>query len=282
MPAASSYLRLKHAAKTKAAAVKAKSLGLKESALVRKSTTIDDVTECGDQTSSLGNLFNAFHHSYLLHLQPETNDNMAKSLRKRMELGHDHPGRPVHNGHFVRVMPRPLKNPKLVLVSEDVCSMLGLEPEDVQSEEFVKYFSGDVNGALARYRDVDAETWATPYALSIMGKRYVQDKFGGDGYGDGRAISVGEVLMPYALDETTVDPDTAENAVEASKQYYPDHARRYELQLKGAGPTPFVSSNVLILKSIVVSSLTILLFLLPYPISIVSWCRRTNGTTLFH
>ena len=37
-------------------------------------------------------------------------------------------------------------------------------------------------------------TWATPYALSIMGKR--QDSncpFGnGNGYGDGRAISVGE------------------------------------------------------------------------------------------
>lgn len=240
MPTASHYLRLKHAAKSKAAAVKAKSLGLKKEVLLRKSTTLDDATECNDASaSSLSNLFNSFHHSYLLHLQPETNENMAKSLRKRMELGHDHPARPVHNGHYVRVAPQPLKNPKLVLVSEDACAMLGIEPEDTVSEEFVKYFSGDVKGALARYQDVDIETWATPYALSIMGKRYIQDKFGGDGYGDGRAISVGEVLMPYSSGETAVGADSAENVVETSKQYYPDHACRYEIQLKGAGPTPF-------------------------------------------
>ncbi|KAL7513463.1 hypothetical protein ACHAXN_011936 [Cyclotella atomus] len=228
MPAASHYLRIKAAAKTKAAMVKAKSIGLKDGSL-RKESTIDDCTECGDApNASLSNLFNSFHHSYLLHLKPETKHNMARSLRKRMELRHEHPGRPVYNGHYVRVSPEPLKNPKLVLVSEDACSMLGLDSEDVTSEEFIKYFSGDVKGALAQYQDVDIETWATPYALSIMGKRYVQDKlFGGDGYGDGRAIS-----------RTTVDPD-AEGAVEAVKQYYPEQARRYELQLKGAGPTPF-------------------------------------------
>jgi hypothetical protein len=239
MPAASHYLRIKAAAKTKAAMVKAKSIGLKDGSL-RKESTIDDCTECGDApNASLSNLFNSFHHSYLLHLKPETKHNMARSLRKRMELRHEHPGRPVYNGHYVRVSPEPLKNPKLVLVSEDACSMLGLDSEDVTSEEFIKYFSGDVKGAIAQYQDVDIETWATPYALSIMGKRYVQDKlFGGDGYGDGRAISCGEVLVPYSPDETTVDPD-AEGAVEAVKQYYPEQARRYELQLKGAGPTPF-------------------------------------------
>lgn len=240
MPTASHYLRLKHAAKSKAAAVKAKSLGLKKDAILRKGTTTDDATECGDlPASSLGTLVTSFHHSYLLHLHPESQENLTKSLKTSMELGHEHPGRPVHNGHYVRVSPQPLKNPKLVLVSEDALSMLGLEAEDATTEEFIKYFSGDVKGALAEYKDVDVESWATPYALSIMGKRYVQDQYGGDGYGDGRAISVGEVLVPNPPDEATVDPDTSENAVEAAKQYYPDHSRRYELQLKGSGPTPF-------------------------------------------
>lgn len=233
MPSASHYLRLKHAAKSKAAA-----LGLGKNKLEKN--TDDATTVCGDQPPSLGNLFSSFHHSYLLHLQSETNDNLAKSLRKRMELKHDHPGRPVYNGHYVRVTPQPLKNPKLVLVSEDVCTMIGLDPDVViASDEFVKYFSGDIKGALSNYRDVDVETWATPYALSIMGKQYVQDAYSGDGYGDGRAISVGEVLVPNSSDETTIDPDSYRDAVETSKQYYPDHACRYELQLKGSGATPF-------------------------------------------
>jgi uncharacterized protein YdiU (UPF0061 family) len=42
-------------------------------------------------------------------------------------------------------------------------------------------------------------TWATPYALSIYGEDMYQNcPFGtGDGYGDGRAISIGEVLVPH-------------------------------------------------------------------------------------
>ena len=232
MPSASHYLRLKHAAKSKAAA-----LGLSKNKLEKK-VTIDDATECGDQPPSLSNLFNSLHNSYLLHLQSETNDNLAKSLRKRMELKHDHPGRPVYNGHYVRVRPQPLKNPKLVLISEDVCSLIGLDPDAI-SDEFVKYFSGDIQSVLSNYNDIDVSTWATPYALSIMGKQYVQDAYSGDGYGDGRAISVGEVLVPILSDETTIDPDSYRDAVETSKQYYPDQACRYELQLKGSGATPF-------------------------------------------
>jgi len=103
----------------------------------------------------------------------------------------------------------------------------------VLSEEFVRYFSGDV-GVLDGYGDDGSEgggggegvmTWATPYALSIMGKRYTSNcPFGtGEGYGDGRAIYIGEVVLP----STTITAST-NNSI-----------NRYELQLKGAGPTPF-------------------------------------------
>jgi uncharacterized protein YdiU (UPF0061 family) len=87
------------------------------------------------------------------------------------------------------------------LSSRSVADMLHLTPEQVESEEFVQWIAGNT---------VLGETWATPYALSIMGKRYTNNcPYGtGNGYGDGRAISIGEL---HGL----------------------------ELQLKGAGTTPF-------------------------------------------
>ena len=56
--------------------------------------------------------------------------------------------------------------------------------------------------------------WATGYALSIYGTEYTQQcPFGtGNGYGDGRAISVFEGLF---------------------------NGKRMEMQLKGGGPTPY-------------------------------------------
>jgi len=134
-----------------------------------------------------------------------------------------------------------LKNPTLVIHSPELLQELGFHGDEVGSEAFVKYFSGDVDGAFENMVDnVDAddagmiaeksiETWATPYALSIMGKRLSSNcPYGtGDGYGDGRAISVGEIVVPHDSDGESTDND------------YPHSAARYELQLKGAGQTPF-------------------------------------------
>lgn len=152
-----------------------------------------------------------------------------------------HPGRPIYNGHYVKVRPTPLKNPKMVIYSPEMVRDLGFEEGEVYSEEFVAYFSGDVDGATTTTApDGDGEeleglneieTWATPYALSIMGKRYTNNcPYGtGDGYGDGRAISIGEVVVPFNDD----------NGDSTHESLYPKHAKRYELQLKGAGQTPF-------------------------------------------
>jgi len=151
-----------------------------------------------------------------------------------------HPGRPIYNGHYVKVRPTALKNPKLVIYSPEMVRDLGFEEGEVYSEEFVAYFSGDVDGATTFTTDGNGEemeglneieTWATPYALSIMGKRYTNNcPYGtGDGYGDGRAISIGEVVVPFKDD----------NGDSSHESLYPKHAARYELQLKGAGQTPF-------------------------------------------
>lgn len=87
---------------------------------------------------------------------------------------------------------------KLLNISEDECA----------SDAFLNFYSGDQSQVLA------LKSWCTPYALTIMGTpRYDNCPFGnGNGYGDGRAVSVGEVVVD---------------------------GRRWELQLKGGGTTPF-------------------------------------------
>lgn len=123
----------------------------------------------------MANFFQSFHHSFLEHLSPESPHNLEKSLGMQSKLGNRHPGRPVYNGHYVRVRPTPLKNPKLVIHSEEMANDLGLG-NSVESEVFLKYFSGDIDGAAKDGGfDADVESWATPYALSIMGRRYTNN-----------------------------------------------------------------------------------------------------------
>ena len=86
---------------------------------------------------------------------------------------------------------------------------LSLPLEIAATDEFVHFFSGDTayNSAIQ-----SCKGWATPYALSIYGQfqNNQQCPFqDGTGYGDGRAISVAEVIA--------------------------DDGSRWELQLKGAG-----------------------------------------------
>lgn len=144
-------------------------------------------------------------NSWIEQLNAETPDNLAKS-RRRSGLGDDDDNttkRPVLNGHYVKVKPTGLSEPRLVLWSKDVAlNLLGLTPDHVESNDFLQYVSGNLV--------LNDTSWATPYALSIMGTRYVNNcpYQTGDGYGDGRAISIGEFSG-------------------------------HELQLKGAGPTPF-------------------------------------------
>jgi uncharacterized protein YdiU (UPF0061 family) len=143
-------------------------------------------------------------NSWPRELSRETPENLAKS-RKIENLKDDDDNRskrPIFNGHWVPVKPTGLRNPERILVSKDVAyDLLQLTKEQVESDDFVQWVSGNL---------VLEETWATPYALSIMGTRYTSNcpYKTGNGYGDGRAISIAEI-------------------------------NGYELQLKGAGQTPF-------------------------------------------
>ena len=125
--------------------------------------------------------------------------------------GRDHRPRQVVSGHYVPVMPTPLPDPELVAYSQALFAELGLSEALVNDERFRRLFSGDISTATGPMRP---HGWATGYALSIYGTEYTQQcPFGtGNGYGDGRAISVFEGLF---------------------------EGKRWEFQLKGGGPTPY-------------------------------------------
>jgi uncharacterized protein YdiU (UPF0061 family) len=133
------------------------------------------------------------------------------SYRERLdadpEAGKNTPNqksREVRSGHYVPVKPTPLPMPSLVIASEDMLRELQLEKP--LSEPMVRFLGAD-SSAIPEFDF----SWATPYALAIYGQpMFRQDPFGnGRGYGDGRAISVAEVLL--------------------------DNGKRWELQLKGGG-----------------------------------------------
>lgn len=125
--------------------------------------------------------------------------------------GYDHRPRQVFSGHFVPVTPTPIAAPEYVSHSSTFFNELGLSDDLAQDEAFRRVFSGDLSAAPAPMHQYG---WATGYALSIYGTEYTQQcPFRtGNGYGDGRAISVFEAEI---------------------------NGKRWEMQLKGGGPTPY-------------------------------------------
>jgi uncharacterized protein YdiU (UPF0061 family) len=125
--------------------------------------------------------------------------------------GDDHRARQVFSGHYVPVKPEPLAEPEYVTHSSTFFNELGLSNELAFNAKFRQVFSGDLSAAHEPMRQVG---WATGYALSIYGTEYTQQcPFGtGNGYGDGRAISVFEGVF---------------------------NGQRWEMQLKGGGTTPY-------------------------------------------
>ncbi len=127
------------------------------------------------------------------------------------EDGTDHEPRQVFRGHYVPVKPTPIENPLYVMHSSAFFKELGIADAPARSKPFIRIFSGDLSEVPPPMR---LYGWATGYALSIYGNEYYsQCPFGtGNGYGDGRAISIFEGVF---------------------------HGKRWEMQLKGGGRTPY-------------------------------------------
>jgi uncharacterized protein YdiU (UPF0061 family) len=125
--------------------------------------------------------------------------------------GADHAPRQVFSGHYVPVKPTPIENPEYVAHGKNLFDELGFADSLAQSDDFVRMFSADLSRVPEPLRKVG---WACGYALSIYGNEFYQQcPFQtGNGYGDGRAISVLEAVI---------------------------NGQRWEMQLKGAGRTPY-------------------------------------------
>jgi uncharacterized protein YdiU (UPF0061 family) len=110
--------------------------------------------------------------------------------------------RQVHGALFSHVEPTPVAAPRLIAYSPEVAALLGIDRGHLESPEFAQVFGG--NRLLEGMQ---------PYAANYGGHQF--GNWAGQ-LGDGRAISLGETV----------------NA----------RGERWELQLKGAGPTPYARS----------------------------------------
>ncbi|MGK0306372.1 MAG: hypothetical protein ACI8UG_002127 [Gammaproteobacteria bacterium] len=127
------------------------------------------------------------------------------------ENGIDYLPRQVFTGHYVPVNPTPIEDPEYIAHSKHFFRELGFADSMATSADFISMFSGDLSQLPKPMRKLG---WATGYALSIYGNEYVQQcPFQtGNGYGDGRAVSVLEAVI---------------------------QDQRWEMQLKGGGRTPY-------------------------------------------
>ncbi len=107
--------------------------------------------------------------------------------------------RAVVGALFSRVGPTPVAAPRLVAYSREVAALLDLDESLVQSPEFAQVFGGN---AIVGGME--------PYAANYGGHQF--GHWAGQ-LGDGRALTLGETLNGAG--------------------------QRWELQLKGAGPTPY-------------------------------------------
>src|SRR4051812_42186664 len=107
--------------------------------------------------------------------------------------------RQVHRALYSRVDPTPVAQPRLIAYSPEVAALLGIDEREIESQKFAEVFAGN---ALIEGME--------PYAANYGGHQFGQ--WAGQ-LGDGRAISLGEIITPAG--------------------------QRWELQLKGAGKTPY-------------------------------------------
>lgn len=107
--------------------------------------------------------------------------------------------RQVHGALWSKVQPTRVAAPRLFAWSPEVAALLGFDEQKVRSQDFAEVFGGNALWEGMR-----------PYAANYGGHQF--GHWAGQ-LGDGRAIGLGEILAPSG--------------------------ERLELQLKGAGPTPY-------------------------------------------
>jgi len=100
---------------------------------------------------------------------------------------------------FTKMKPTPVKDPSLIALNHSLASELGLDVDALETPEGIAALAGNV----------------IPDGAAPLAQIYAGHQFGGwsPRLGDGRAILLGEVVAP--------------------------NGQRYDIQLKGSGPTPY-------------------------------------------
>lgn len=129
--------------------------------------------------------------------------------------------RNVMDSHFTKVLPEPVKEPYSIAVSESCAASLGIGLEDTKTQDFTEVFVGNIQ----------LPSLGTPYC-TIYGCHSYGTWFGQ--LGDGRAITIGEISVPLGSDADGTSSDRA-----SGDRVLDSGLRIQELQLKGAGRTPY-------------------------------------------
>ena len=116
-----------------------------------------------------------------------------------MQIAFDNSYSRLPDRFFVRLDPSPVSSPSLIKVNKALAAELGLDAAALAHPEGVAVLAGN----------------AVPLGAAPLAQAYAGHQFGGwvPQLGDGRAILLGEVLAPDGA--------------------------RFDLQLKGSGPTPY-------------------------------------------
>ena len=116
-----------------------------------------------------------------------------------MKLNFDNPYARLSDVFAVKMLPKPLPNPRMISVNQLAADLIGLNPDEMFSDAALQFFSGA--------QMIDG---ADPLAMVYSGHQ-----FGGYSprLGDGRGLLLGQVRGK--------------------------HDKLWDLHLKGAGPTPF-------------------------------------------
>ncbi len=116
-----------------------------------------------------------------------------------MQIAFDNSYAALPDRFFAPLLPTPVKDPGLIAINRDLAALLGIDADALSTPEGIKMLAGN----------------APPEGAAPMAQAYAGHQFGNwvPQLGDGRAILLGEVI------------DT--------------NGQRRDIQLKGAGPTPF-------------------------------------------
>ncbi|KAH7021070.1 uncharacterized protein B0I36DRAFT_252784 [Microdochium trichocladiopsis] len=139
--------------------------------------------------------------------------------------------RQVRDAIFTWVRPQPVESPELLAVSPAAMRDLGIRRGDEETEDFVQTVAGNkIQGW-----DEETQTGGYPWAQCYGGFQF--GSWAGQ-LGDGRAISLFETTRPATIASNNGAPEDTDND-QPSLRAPPAAPVRYELQLKGAGLTPY-------------------------------------------